>query len=75
MKFRMRDSVFPGDRMVFRGERGRRSARDDAGCGWAEVAVKLSVGDRTCTECTARIALPVARGDNPWTRRGDDWKP
>ena len=57
MKFRMRDSVFPGDRMVFRGR------------------VDLSVGDKLCTECTARIALPAAAGDNPWTRRGERWKP
>ena len=74
MKFRMRDSVFPGDRMVFRG-RVEAVATDDAGCGWAEVAVSVSVGDKVCTECNARIALPAAAGDNPWTRRGERWKP
>lgn len=74
MKFRMRDSVFPGDRMVFRG-RVEQVYTDAAGCGWADVTVKLSVGDKVCTECNARIALPAAAGDNPWTRRGDRWKP
>ena len=74
MKFRMRDSVFPGDRMVFRG-RVDAVHSDDSGCGWADVTVALSVGDRLCTECTARIALPAAAGDNPWTRRGERWKP
>ena len=74
MKFRMRDSVFPGDRMVFRG-RVEAVRTDDAGCGWAEVAVSVSVGDKVCTECNARIALPAAAGDNPWTRRGERWKP
>jgi hypothetical protein len=60
--------------MVLRGT-VEQVAVDDTGCGFAEVAVKLSVGDRTCTECTARIALPRAEGDNPWTRKGPDWKP
>jgi hypothetical protein len=49
--------------------------RDDRGCGWADVSVKLSVGERTVTDCTARIALPVDEGDNPWKRKGEDWKP
>ena len=74
MKFRMRDSVFPGDRMVFRG-RVDAVRTDDTACGWAEVTVSLSVGDKLCTECNARIALPAAAGDNPWTRRGERWKP
>lgn len=74
MKFRMKDSVFPGDRMVFRGRvDGVRT--DDAGCGWADLTVTVSVGDKVCTECNARIALPAAAGDNPWTRRGERWKP
>jgi acyl dehydratase len=74
MKFRMRDSVFPGDRMVFRG-RVDAVRTDDAGCGWADLTVTVSVGDKICTECSARIALPAAAGDNPWTRRGERWKP
>ena len=74
MKFRMKDSVFPGDRMVFRG-RVDAVRTDDAGCGWADLTVTVSVGDKVCTECNARIALPAAAGDNPWTRRGERWKP
>ena len=74
MKFRMKDSVFPGDRMVFRG-RVDAVRTDDAGCGWADLTVTVSVGDKICTECNARIALPAAAGDNPWTRRGERWKP
>jgi acyl dehydratase len=74
MRFRMRDSVFPGDRMVLRGQVDD-VAVDDTGCGFAEVTVKLSVGDRLCTECAARIALPRAEGDNPWKRKGPDWNP
>ena len=31
--------------------------------------------DRLCTTCTARVALPTNSDDNPWSRRGDTWKP
>jgi acyl dehydratase len=74
IQFRMKDSVFPGDRMVFHGK-VEKVEKDAAGCGWASLSVWLTVGERTTTECTARIALPRAEGDNPWTRKGPDWKP
>jgi hypothetical protein len=48
---------------------------DGAGCGWAELALRVTVGERVCTECSARVALPVAPGDNPWSRRGERWQP
>ena len=74
MRFRMRDPVFPGDTMAFGGvvEKVETDAR---GCSWAEVALTLRVGEQTRTSCRARIALPSQTGDNPWTRRDDDWKP
>jgi hypothetical protein len=74
MRFRMRDSVYPGDTMVFRGlvEKVETDAR---GCSWAEVALTLRVGEQIRTSCQARIALPSHPGDNPWSRYGDDWKP
>jgi hypothetical protein len=74
MRFRMRDSVFPRDRMLLRG-RVEQVGVDDTGCGWVDVTVTLGVGDRTCTECSARIALPTHPTDNPWKRRGPDWRP
>ena len=74
MRFRMKDSVFPGDTMVFRG-RVEKVETDDAGCGWLDVAVTLSVGEKPMTECATRIAIPTHEGDNPWTRRGDAWRP
>jgi len=74
MKFRMKDSVFPGDRMVFRG-RVEKVETDAAGCGWVEVALELAVGDRIATECSARVAVPTHEGDNPWRRKGERWKP
>lgn len=74
VKFRMKSSVFPGDTMVLAGV-VQKVEIDDTGCGWAEVDVALTVGDATCTECTARIAIPTGPDDNPWRRRGDHWRP
>jgi acyl dehydratase len=74
MTFRMRDSIFPGDTMVFSATVDAVET-DDAGCGWATLNLKLSVGERVCTTCTARVAIPVSTDDNPWARRGDQWRP
>ncbi|MDX1649673.1 MAG: MaoC/PaaZ C-terminal domain-containing protein [Myxococcota bacterium] len=74
IRFRMKDSVFPGDTMVFHG-RVEKAETDDAGCGWVELALELRVGEKTTTECTARVAVPVDDADNPWARKGDDWRP
>ncbi len=74
MQFKMRDSVFPGDTMVFRG-RVESVENDDVDCSWLGILVELHVGEKVVTECRTRIALPSAEGDNPWTRRGDTWKP
>ncbi|HVW81632.1 MAG TPA: acyl dehydratase [Mycobacteriales bacterium] len=72
--FRMLDSIFPGDTMTFTGT-VVSSETDDVGCGWVGIEIKVSVGDRLCTTATAKIALPTTSDDNPWSRRGDDWKP
>ncbi len=74
MKFRMKDSVFPGDRMIFSAVVDEVGT-DDAGCAWTRLSVRLRVGERTVTECAVRMALPKDAGDNPWSRQGDDWKP
>jgi len=74
IQFRMKDSVFPGDTMVFRG-RVASIETDETGCGWANLQLSLSVEDRVVTDCSARIALPVSDDDNPWQRSGADWKP
>ena len=72
--FRMRGSVFPGDTMEITG-RVEDVSVDDVGCGWAELALALRVGDEEMTTCRARVALPVDDRDNPWRRHGDQWKP
>jgi acyl dehydratase len=74
MKFRMRDSIFPGDRMVYSGT-VEKVGTDDTGCGWADVTVAVKVGERLCTSCEVRVALPVDADDNPWARSADRWKP
>jgi hypothetical protein len=74
MKFRMKGSVFPGDTMVLSGV-VEDVGVDELGCGWVSVLVTLAVDGDTKTDCSARIALPIDDDDNPWQRRGDDWKP
>ena len=74
MRFRMRDSVYPGDTMTLTGVVDAVDA-DDAGCGWVAVAVELRAGGRLCTTASLRIALPLSPDDNPWRRAGDRWVP
>jgi hypothetical protein len=74
IRFRMKDSVFPGETMVFSGV-VKAVETDDQGCAWAQVEMELVTGGRLTTVCTARVALPASEGDNPWKRRGDDWQP
>jgi acyl dehydratase len=74
MKFRMKGSVFPGDTMVMRAT-VESVEIDDAGCAWASLLVTLAVGDDVKTDCSVRVALPSTPDDNPWTRRGHDWRP
>ena len=74
MKFRMRGSVFPGDTMVMRGT-VEGVDTDDAGCAWVALLVTLSVDDDVKTDCTIRVAVPTGAADNPWARRGDQWRP
>ena len=74
MKFRMKDSVFPGDKMVFQGV-VRGAGEDDVGCGWVTLVIDLKVGEKIVTQCDARVALPVDESDNPWKRKHEHWKP
>ena len=74
MSFRMHDSVFPGDSMRLTGT-VLDVSDDDTGCRWASLEITLSVGERTCSTCSARVALPTGPDDNPWARRGERWQP
>ena len=79
MTFRMRDSVYPDDHMVFAGAITAVST-DDAGCAWADLNITVVVsddeaGDRLCCTCTAKVAVPTDENDNPWARKGDNWTP
>ena len=74
IQFRMKDSVFPGDTMVFHGT-VEGTSTDDVGCSWVDLSVKLTVDDKTTTECSARVAIPSHDDDNPWKRKGDQWRP
>ena len=74
LKFKMRDSVVPGDTMIFNAT-VENVENDDTGCCWVDLNVDLSVEGTTVTSCGARIAIPASEGDNPWKRKGGDWKP
>ncbi len=74
IKFRMRDSVYPGDTMRFAGKvTGKERAAD--GVSWIDVSIELTAGDKSCVGCEARIAVPETPDANPWQLKGDDWKP
>jgi acyl dehydratase len=62
MRFRMQDSVFPGDRMRLRA-RVEKVASDGNGCGWVDVAVTLSVEGASAPNAR-RASRP---GDAPTT--------
>ena len=48
---------------------------DEAGCLWASLDIEVHADDRLATTCAARIAVPADENDNPWARKGDDWRP
>jgi hydroxyacyl-ACP dehydratase HTD2-like protein with hotdog domain len=74
IQFRMKDSVFPEDTMVFRGE-VKGVETDDDGCSWVDLDLALTVGDKTVNTCNARVAIPTTEGDNPWQRNPPTWHP
>lgn len=73
-KFRMGDSVCPGDTMVLRGE-VEGVETDSHACGWVRLRISLTVGAQEKTRFTARVALPADGDDNPWARTGERWQP
>jgi acyl dehydratase len=74
IKFRMKDSVYPGETMRFVGTvTGIEAAGEDVG--WVDVAIELSAGSKICVGCEARIAVPKTPDANPWRLKGKDWKP
>ena len=74
MQFRMRGSIFPGDRMTFEGTVTDVSV-DGTGTAWVDVDVVVAVDGEVKTRCSARLALPTDPTDNPWRRRGAEWAP
>ena len=73
-KFRMGDSICPGDTMVFSGV-VQSTQTDEQSCCWVNLAIQLSVGSAVKTSFTARVALPADADDNPWARSGAQWQP
>jgi len=89
IKFRMKDSVYPGETMRFIGRvtavhparspqdggAGASEASDADAVGWVEVSTELRAGEKVCVTCDAKIAIPATPDANPWALRGEDWQP
>ena len=73
-KFRMGDSVCPGDTMELRGEIEKKET-DAQDCCWVTLRISLVAGEQEKTRFTARVALPGNADDNPWARSGESWQP
>lgn len=73
-KFRMGDSICPGDRIVFSGA-VESVETDKKDCGWVNLGILLSVDAKVKTRFSARVALPTNANDNPWNRTGTQWQP
>ena len=72
--FRIRDSIFPGNTMRFTGTVTDTEV-DETGCTWVSLDIEVHADDRLATTCAARVAVPADENDNPWARKGDDWRP
>jgi hypothetical protein len=70
----MKDSIFPGDTMRFAGKVTQvEAAGNDVS--WVNVSIELTAGEKNCVSCEARVAVPDTADANPWTLKGDGWKP
>ena len=83
MTFRMKTSVFPGDRMDFAAtvadvDDRRRSARAGSPLDVTLTATATDGRDpepRSPRPARCASPLPTSADDNPWSRRGDQWVP
>jgi acyl dehydratase len=73
-KFRMGESVCPGDTMIISGQ-VESMETDEQSCHWVGLDVQLTVAAVVKTRFTARVALPGSAEDNPWARTGIRWQP
>ena len=80
IKIKLGAPNYPGDTMTFTAS-VTDVTTDETGCGWAGLEVTLSATSaerpepRVCSTCSVRVAVPTSADDNPWSRRGDQWKP
>jgi acyl dehydratase len=74
IRFRMKDSIYPGETMRFSGI-VKSVEPIDADLGWIDVAIELRADEKSCVDCDARIAVPRTAEGNPWKLRGDAWRP
>jgi hypothetical protein len=74
IRFRMKDSVYPGETMTFSGNVTKvGDAQNEVG--WVDVTIELHAGEKLCVGCEARIAVPATEAANPWALKGEEWRP
>ena len=73
-KFRMGDSICPGDIMIISGQVESLDT-DEQSCHWVGLGILLTVDTVVKTRFTTRVALPGDAADNPWARTGMRWQP
>ena len=74
LRSRMSASVYAGASLAIEATVQSADA-DSAGCGWLRLDVSLTADGAPATRCEARVAVPVDEDDDPWQRRGTEWKP
>ncbi|NIB38931.1 hypothetical protein HBA55_04995 [Pseudomaricurvus alkylphenolicus] len=65
MRFQMKTSVYPGDRMRLTGKVTEISPTE-WGYGWVAMELAIHVGSRQATSCQASVAIAVDQHNNPW---------
>lgn len=74
MQLTVRNSIISGETMTLGGT-VTRTRTDETGCHWADIEAQLSVDGQQRAVASISVAYPAAAGDNPWSRRGDQWRP
>lgn len=74
MRLGLRTSILSGEHIRLSGEvTGDRT--DGSGCRWLTIAAVLAVDDDKRVESEILLAVPTSADDNPWYRRGGQWRP
>ena len=75
VRFKMKASVCAGDVLTFNATVTDKT-KDDAGVGWVDLDVRVDGRRRRARDRVhGAHRRPTSDDDDPWQRRGDDWRP